>query len=71
MKKPLKITLITLCSIVALLLAAAQDPDPQDITSNTQWSLNYNDTDLTVEIVLRRNWQDVLRYDLNDNRFLP
>ncbi len=53
------------------LEAAAQDPNPQDITSNTQWSLNYNDTDLTVEIVLRRNWQDVLRYDLNDNRFLP
>ncbi len=53
------------------LKAAVQDPNPQDITSNTQWSLNYNNTDLTVEIVLRRNWQDVLRYDLNGNRFLP
>jgi len=50
------------------LQAAAQDPNPQDITSNTQWSLNYNDTNLTVEIVLRRNWQDIFFYDLNGNQ---
>ena len=50
------------------LQAAAQDPNPQDITSNTQWSLNYNDTDLTVEIVLRRHWQDIFRYELNGNQ---
>ena len=50
------------------LQAAAQDPNPQDITSNTQWSLNYNNTDLTVEIVLRRHWQDIFRYELNGNQ---
>lgn len=50
------------------LQAAAQDPNPQDITSNTQWSLNYNNTDLTVEIVLRRHWQDTFRYELNGNQ---
>ncbi|MGG6494989.1 UNVERIFIED_CONTAM: penicillin acylase, partial [Bacteroidetes bacterium 56_B9] len=28
------------------LQAAAQDPSPKDVTSNTQWSLVYDDTDL-------------------------
>lgn len=50
------------------LQAAAQNPNPQELTSNTQWSMIYNDTDKTVEFVLRRNWQDLLVYDLNTNR---
>ena len=50
------------------LRAAAQDPNPEDVTSNTQWSLNYNNTDLTVEIALRRNWGDVIAYDLSANQ---
>ena len=29
------------------LQAAAQEPSPNDVTSNTQWSLVYDDTDLT------------------------
>lgn len=49
------------------LKAASQDPNPVNITSNTQWSINYNNTDLTAEIVLRRNWDDVVTYDLNKN----
>ena len=49
------------------LKAASQDPNPVEITSNTQWSINYNNTDLTAEIVLRRNWDDVVTYDLNTN----
>lgn len=49
------------------LRAAAQDPNPEDITSNTQWSLNYNNTDLTVEMILRRHWDDMLTFDLNAN----
>ena len=52
------------------LRAAAQDPNPEDVTSNTQWSLNYNNTDLTVEIALRRNWGDVISYDLSGNQTL-
>lgn len=49
--------------------AAAQDPNPESITSNTQWSLDYNNTDLTLEIVLRRHWEDHLTYDLTTNQF--
>ena len=52
------------------LRAAAQDPNPEDVTSNTQWSLNYNNTDLTVETALRRNWGDVISYDLSGNQAL-
>ena len=50
------------------LKAAAQEPSAEDITSNTQWSIVYNDAALTAEIVLRRNWNDVIRYDLKDNK---
>lgn len=49
--------------------AAAQAPNPESITSNTQWSLDYNNTDLTLEIVLRRHWEDHLTYDLATNQF--
>lgn len=49
------------------LKASSQDPNPTDITSNTQWSINYNNTDLTAEIVIRRNWNDLIRYNLKNN----
>ena len=49
------------------LKAAAQEPSAEDITSNTQWSIIYDDTNLTAEIILRRNWDDVIGYDLKDN----
>ena len=49
------------------LKAAAQEPSVEDITSNTQWSIVYDDTNLTAEIILRRNWEDVIGYDLKDN----
>lgn len=49
------------------LRAAAQKPNAEELTSNTQWSIVYNNTDLTAEIVLRRNWNDVYRYDLSSN----
>ena len=48
------------------LKAAAQDPNPEDITSNTQWSINYNNTELTAEIALRRHWEDVIYCDLKN-----
>lgn len=47
------------------LKSAAQLPNPEDVTSNTQWSIVYNDTTLTADIVLRRNWEDIYSYDLN------
>lgn len=49
------------------LKAASQEPSAEDITSNTQWSVLYDDTNLTAEIVIRRNWDDVIKYDLRDN----
>ena len=47
------------------LKAAAQDPNPDDVTSNTQWSIVYNNTDLTADVCLRRNWDDVYRFSLS------
>ena len=49
------------------LKAAAQEPSAEDITSNTQWSIVYDDTNLTAEIVFRRNWDDVIVYNLKEN----
>lgn len=50
------------------LQAAAQEPSPEDVTSNTQWSLVYDNTALTAQIVIRRDWNTVTGYDLNTNR---
>ena len=49
------------------LKASAQNPNPNDVTSNTQWSLIYNDTQRTAQFVLRRDWNTVVFYDLNLN----
>ena len=38
--------------------------NPEDITSNTQWSIVYDNTDLTAAIVLRRDWQQKIAYHL-------
>ena len=48
------------------LRAAAQDPKPNDITSNTQWSIVYNNTQRNAQIAIRRNWQDVFYYGLEE-----
>ena len=44
--------------------SAAQSPNPDDVTSNTQWSVSYNNTDLTAEIAIRRNWDDINYFSL-------
>lgn len=49
------------------LKASAQNPNPNDVTSNTQWSLVYNDTQRTAQFVLRRDWDNLVLYDLNTN----
>ena len=46
------------------LKACAQDPTPQDITSNTQWSIVYDNTNLKAHIAIRRNWEDVFSYSV-------
>ena len=48
------------------LRAAAQDPKPNDITSNTQWSIEYNNTQRNAQIAIRRYWQDVFSYGLEE-----
>lgn len=49
------------------LIAASQLPQEGSVTSNTQWSIVFNNTDKTLQIVLRRNWEDVYTYDLATN----
>ena len=49
------------------LMAAAQDPNPEDITSNTQWSIVFDNTDATAEITLRRHWGDRTFFSLDGN----
>lgn len=48
------------------LKASAQLPSETDITSNTQWSIVFDNTNLTAEIVVRRNWDDVNKYSISD-----
>ena len=43
-------------------IAASQLPKPEEITSNTQWTVIYDLTDLTHEFVLHRHWNDKLRF---------
>lgn len=42
-------------------------PQPQDVTSNTQWSILYDNTALTAEAVIRRDWNTKTSYDLASN----
>lgn len=49
------------------LKAASQLPTEGDVTSNTQWSIVYNDTDLSANVVIRRDWNTVTGYDLKSN----
>ena len=51
-------------TVWAALKAASQEPNPESITSNTQWSIAYNNADLTAEIIIRRHWGDMTRYSL-------
>ena len=46
------------------LQAAAQDPNPEDVTSNTQWSIVYDDTARTASFTLRRAWGDVFEFSV-------
>ena len=49
------------------LQAASQAPNPQDVTSNTQWSILYDNSALTAEAVIRRDWNTKTSYDLASN----
>ena len=47
------------------LIASSQEPNIQDVTSNTQWSIVYDNKNLTADIVLRRRWNEVNHIDIH------
>lgn len=44
------------------LRAASQAPREDEITSNTQWSIVYDNANFSGEICIRRNWKDVYSF---------
>ncbi len=54
-------------TVWAALRASSQEPNPKDITSNTQWSIHFFNTNGTLEVTLRRHWQDRFVYSLSEN----
>ena len=40
------------------LREASQLPNPDDITSNTQWSVVYDHVNRTADVVQRRQWEE-------------
>ena len=44
------------------LRCSSQEPNPEDITSNTQWSIVYDNINCTADFVLRRNWGEVFSF---------
>lgn len=52
------------------LIAASQLPQEGSVTSNTQWSIVFNNTDKTLQIVLRRHWEEIYDYDLSTDTLL-
>ena len=44
------------------LRSSSQEPNPEDITSNTQWSIVYDNINCTADFVLRRNWGEVFSF---------
>ncbi len=49
------------------LKAASQEPNPEDVTSNTQWSAIFDNRNLTASIALRRDWDNVYTFDIHGN----
>lgn len=49
------------------LQSAQQLPNPDDVTSNTQWSVVFNNTQRTAAIALRRHYEDIMPYALAGN----
>ena len=47
------------------LHAASQQPDPHDVTSNTQWSVVFDNVNRCADVALRRRWDDVHHADIH------
>lgn len=59
-----QINCVTKDTVWDALKASAKEPNPKDITSNTQWSIAYNNTDQTAELSIRRHFDDVIGISL-------
>lgn len=46
------------------LKAASVEPNPDDITSNTQWSIIFNNSVPSAEICIRRRWDDKFKFSV-------
>ena len=40
------------------------EPKNENVTSNTQWSIIFNNTDATADITLRRNWGEIHKFEV-------
>lgn len=49
-----------------VLRATSQKPNPDDITSNTQWSIVYDDSGLAGEVSIRLHWDDRFGFELGN-----
>jgi hypothetical protein len=56
---------VTVDTAWAALQASSQVPNPEDITSNTQWSVLYDNTNQTAQCVQRRHWGDTFLFTLD------
>lgn len=50
----------------AALKAASTAPNPASVTSNTQWSIIFNNTKKSADITLRRHWGDVFSFSVEE-----
>ena len=48
------------------LMVAAKEPNHEDITGNTQWSILFDNTNGTAEITLRRQWEDRYTFEIGN-----
>lgn len=54
----------TLADAWEALRSSSQEPDPDIPTSNTQWSVLFDNAAGRADFVLRRNWENIYRYEL-------
>lgn len=47
-----------------VLRAAATEPNPENVTSNTQWSIIFDNGSASANIAIRRHWDDVYSWGL-------
>ena len=62
----LRVLLVALAAIAVMaLLAVIGQPETEEATSMTQWSVVYNLTDLTGRVAVVREYDNVFRFSLD------